>query len=102
MTLHPLPAHLGFCAVVPGFLSAAECAAFIARGESGGFASANADYPPSYRNNERLVIDDAALADRMAERLRLHLPQDHVEHDEAGTGRRWTLAGVNERFRFCR
>jgi predicted 2-oxoglutarate/Fe(II)-dependent dioxygenase YbiX len=100
MITHPLPASLGFCALIPGFLSAGECQALIDRGEAQGFLGADSDYPPSYRNNERLVMDDPALAERLAARLRASVPAEMLA-DEAD-GVRWKMRGVNERLRWCR
>ena len=95
---HPLPSDMGFCVVIPEFLSAVECQELIDRGEASGFRSANTDYPPSYRNNERWVVDDAALALTMGQRLaRVWQEVDLGEHSPA-----WTFHSVNERFRFCR
>ena len=101
MNTHPLARHLGFCLVVPDFLSREECRAFIAKAEARGFTGAGTDYPPSYRNNERLVVDDPALAAAMTLRLREHLEPTLASDDHHGRGS-WTLDGVNERFRFCR
>jgi hypothetical protein len=98
----PLPPGLGFCALFSDFLSPAECAALIASAETVGFDSAARDYPPSYRDNERLVLDDPSLADALYRRLApcvLPLLSDAaVAHDDA----RWELAGLNPRLRFCR
>ena len=100
MTLRPtspLPADAGHCLLVPGFLTEAECAELIALSERSGYANAATDYPPSYRNNDRFVIDSDALADRLGERLRAHAPATL-----AADGKAWQFDGVNERFRFCR
>jgi predicted 2-oxoglutarate/Fe(II)-dependent dioxygenase YbiX len=99
---HPLPSDMGFCAVIPEFLSPAQCQALIDRGEANGFRSANTDYPPSYRNNERWVVDDAALARTMGERLsaQWQLAGLGQQHGESIGG--WRFDSVNERFRFCR
>ncbi|RQP26081.1 2OG-Fe(II) oxygenase [Piscinibacter terrae] len=101
MVIHPIPAALGLCAVLPDFLSPAECRAFIARAEGQGFHGAGSDYPPSYRNNERLVMDDAELADQMTQRLLARLPLPALARTDA-EGVRWQADRVNERFRFCR
>jgi predicted 2-oxoglutarate/Fe(II)-dependent dioxygenase YbiX len=93
----PLPADAGFCLVVPGFLSPEECRQHIAASEARGFGSADAAYPPSYRNNDRQVLDDPTLAGELLRRLAAHAPA--VIRDEGGT---WVLDGINERFRFCR
>ena len=94
---HPLPAHVGFCVEVRGFLSADECRQHIARSEARGYAAASSDYPPSYRNNDRQVLDDAALAHHMLTRLAPHAPATLASGKAT-----WSLEGVNERFRFCR
>ncbi len=70
-------------------------------GERTGFSSANADYPPSYRDNDRLVIDDPNLA----ERLFVHLIDIKAECDEVADMMDmpdWTPIRINERIRFCR
>ncbi|WP_175545533.1 2OG-Fe(II) oxygenase [Chitinimonas taiwanensis] len=69
----------------------------IARSEARGYANAATDYPPSYRNNDRQVLDDLNLAAQMTERLRPYAPANLA--DQAGN---WQLEHVNERFRFCR
>lgn len=94
----PLPASLGACALIHGVLDAAECAALIAAAEARGFAGAGGDYPPSYRNNDRQVLDDPALAQRLFDRLREHAPAELADAD----GTRWRLASLNERLRLCR
>ena len=83
--------------LVAGFLSRAECRELIARAEGRGFRSPEPEYPPSYRNNDRQVLDDPALAARLLERLRPHLPERIHE-----AGRDWRLCGLNERLRLCR
>jgi WD40 repeat protein len=56
------------------------------------------DYPPSYRDNDRRVHDDAALAATLFAELGPLLPARLSERDGSG----WTLCGLNPRFRFCR
>jgi WD40 repeat protein/predicted 2-oxoglutarate/Fe(II)-dependent dioxygenase YbiX len=97
----PLPSALGACIVVDNFLSGAECRAYIAQAESIGFRSASPDYPPSYRNNDRLVLDDAALAGKLFDRLQSIAPgPDSFPVD--GHAQNWRLDSVNARLRFCR
>lgn len=93
----PLPAAAGRCILVPNFLTRAECEELIASSESRGYAGADTDYPPSYRNNHRHVNDSTDLAARLTERLRGHVPETLV-----ADGREWRFDGINERFRFCR
>lgn len=94
----PLPASLGACTLIHGFLDAGECAALIAAAEARGFAGAGSDYPPSYRNNDRQVVDDEALAQRLFERLHRHAPAELSDAD----GARWRLDSLNPRLRLCR
>ncbi len=91
---HPLAPALGYCAVVPGFLTPLECRELIALAEAKGFQSASTDYPPTYRSNDRLVHDDDSLSRHLFHRLRSFAPQVL-----SGS---WRLDGVNERLRFCR
>jgi hypothetical protein len=74
-----------------------ECAALIDALERRGFEPMATLYPPDYRDNDRLILDDAALAERLARRLDGVLPRV-IERDSA----RWHLTGLNERFRSCR
>lgn len=89
------------CVLVHGFLSASECEALVDAAEKRGFASAGSDYPASYRDNDRIVADDPALARRLFERL------THCAALAPGLGAvmdedDWRMVGVNERLRFCR
>ena len=102
MVNHPLPRDMGFCAVIPEFLSSAQCQALIDRGEANGFRSANTDYPPSYRNNERWVVDDAALAQTMGERLSAVWQLAGLGQQRDQSSGCWRFDSINERFRFCR
>src|SRR5260221_8580183 len=86
------------CLAVFGALDAATCRELALGATSEGFRPTGADYPPSYRDNDRLVRDDPDLARRLFDRLKAALPQTIVDSD----GVRWRLVGLNERFRFCR
>jgi predicted 2-oxoglutarate/Fe(II)-dependent dioxygenase YbiX len=97
-TEHPLPAAMGHCLLVHGFLDPDECSALIEAAEARGFVGAGSDYPPSYRNNDRQVLDDDALARRLFDRLRTYAPERLVDGDGAG----WRLHALNERLRLCR
>lgn len=91
----------GRCTLIRGFLSDRECEALVQAAEQLGFYGAGSDYPPSYRDNDRMVADDPALAARLYERLRgcaSLSPALAAFMEEDG----WRLAGVNERVRFCR
>jgi WD40 repeat protein len=89
------------CVLVHGFLSASECEALVEATERRGFTSAAPDYPTSYRDNDRIVADDPALASRLFERLMRCASQAPglggvMNEDD------WRVVGVNERLRFCR
>lgn len=87
------------CIIVPNFLSPLECQELISKSVQLGFGSAHTHYPPSYRNNDRLLVDDTKLSERMTSKLLQAVP-------EIGTlicdSTCWQLQHVNERFRFCR
>jgi predicted 2-oxoglutarate/Fe(II)-dependent dioxygenase YbiX len=90
----PVP---GYCVVVHDFLSRDECKRLIALSEASGFGRADSDYPPSYRNNDRLVLDDLDLAQSLFARLRSHAPAQLSDGTES-----WCLEDLNPRLRFCR
>lgn len=92
----PVDTH-ATCFLVPGLLSPPECARVIAESADGYTATAR-DYPASYRDNDRQLRDDAALAEWLFARVLELLPSLHHSAD----GRAWRLAGLNERFRLCR
>lgn len=77
--------------MVPGLLTAAECEGLVARAEAAGFAAAGPHYPPGYRDNDRLVIDDGELAAWLWPRVAPFVP--------AAGG---APVALNPRFRLCR
>ncbi len=81
--------------VINGFLSPEECSALIRRSEDLGYEPALIDefVAPGVRNNDRVIVDDAALAAGLFLRARPLLP---VAMDEL------VVVGFNERFRFYR
>jgi WD40 repeat protein len=89
---------VGCCRLIPGTFTKTECLSLIRRAQSVGYSKASLYYPPSYRNNERLVIDDHEFADRVFRRVRGQLPQIITDPDRT----QWKLVGINERFRLCR
>jgi hypothetical protein len=93
----PLPAGAGCCLLIANFLTPAECRALIAGSEARGYASAATDYPPSYRNNHRHVIDADDLAASLGARVQAHAPP-RIDAD----GREWRFDSINARLRFCR
>lgn len=59
--------------VIPGFWSAPRCRDAITAAEQRGLVSAAPDYPPRYRDNDRQVFDDEALAVGVFDQLAAHL-----------------------------
>jgi hypothetical protein len=102
MLEYPLPPDLGRCVLIPGFLSPSECREMIGAAESRGFSSAELDYPPSYRNNDRQVFNDPDLARRLLERLgnKVLGGMENLLPDDSPGG--WRPSAINERFRLCR
>jgi hypothetical protein len=75
-----------------GFLSAEECAAHVARGEALGFEEASLGLEGvfrEYRDNDRAILDDTALAAALYERARPHLVQEWMMRRVSGFGERW-------------
>lgn len=85
--------------VVRDFLTPDECRAFIAAGEAAGYGEApittghGAVMRKDIRDNDRVMVDDPALAADLFARLRPFLPPQFVA---------WEPAGLNERFRYYR
>lgn len=91
---------VSLCWLLSDFLSASECEAEIAAARTRGFALAGSDFPPSYRNNRRLVRDDAAHADALYARFLARVATSALERE--ADGRHWRPTGVNPRLRYCR
>jgi predicted 2-oxoglutarate/Fe(II)-dependent dioxygenase YbiX len=85
--------------VIHDFLSREECERFIALCEGAGFTDAPITTSLGFvikkdvRNNERVMVDDPALAAELWSKAKLFVPQ---------TWSYWEAAGLNERFRYYR
>lgn len=86
------------CFVVANALDAGECSGVVAAATARGFDAMGADYPPSYRDNDRMVLTAPDLAAALFARLAQVLPSELVDAE----GSRHRLVGLNERFRLCR
>jgi hypothetical protein len=82
---------------IAGLFDRATCDALRARLDGVGFAATGRAYPGGYRDNDRVVVDDAAMAAAWFDRARRWLPET-LDRD----GARWRLVGLNPRFRGCR
>jgi predicted 2-oxoglutarate/Fe(II)-dependent dioxygenase YbiX len=84
---------------VPDVLSSDECAAYIALSESLGYEAATINtaggvqHRPDVRNNDRVIHDDADLAETLWQLLAPYLPATVTDRK---------VLGFNERFRFYR
>lgn len=83
--------------LLPAVFSPAECRALIERISAAGPRDPSPAYPPSYRNNDRLVLEDEALAAEVFARIGPLVPGELRWGD-----RRWRLVGINPRLRACR
>lgn len=83
--------------LLPAVFSRAECRALIARISAAGPHDPRPAYPPSYRNNDRLVLEDAALGAEVFARIAPLVPDELTAGDQ-----RWRLVGINPRLRACR
>src|SRR5205085_3575399 len=85
--------------VVRGFLSPQECADFIAQSEERGYEDAPITTGSGFamrkdiRDNDRVMIDDPALAASLWERAAPLVPAEWFG---------WQAVGLNERFRYYR
>jgi len=98
--LHLLPDSALPCFIVPGAFTAADCDELLTPAIKASLHSAATHYPTYYRNNERSIVDSAALAERLLRVIRPVLPPE-LPADSPGTGP-WRLKALNSRLRFCR
>jgi hypothetical protein len=85
--------------VIHDFLTPSECRSFVERSEQEGYDEATITTSAGFvmdkgvRDNARLIVDDAVLADELWQRARPFIG----ERDDD-----WRAIGLNERFRFYR
>ena len=86
--------------IVAGFLSAAECEAYIQLGENIGYEEAPVSTAAGMvmikdvRNNDRVMLDDPQRAAELWQRVRPFVPPRFKK--------KWQPVGLNERLRFYR
>jgi prolyl 4-hydroxylase len=84
---------------IDDYLTSAECAHYIERGEKIGFEESVVQFHDGprvwkeHRNNNRVIFDDASLAALLFEKACQSLPQTLDD---------WRLTGFNERLRYYR
>lgn len=104
----PTPIQLLFdtaytCFILPALFSEAECAALLRPEIKAAYKKAIDNYPTYYRNNERLVVDDTELAEKLFEKIKNYLPQElEITSENPSEAGLWQLKGLNERLRYCR
>jgi predicted 2-oxoglutarate/Fe(II)-dependent dioxygenase YbiX len=86
-----------YCRALAEVLDVRTCREWIDRLENQGYQDMAGDYPPSYRDNDRQIVDDPELARRLFAKLAPALPR-LLERQGFG----WELVGLNSRFRSCR
>ena len=105
-----------YALVLHGILSEEECQALIARSETQQFAVAEVNVGngkqkkmTEIRNNDRMFIDDHALAAQIWQRIADTLPPEEESEDSQFLHKQknrdlsnWTAVGVNERLRVLR
>ncbi|AEV98291.1 hypothetical protein A4D02_22950 [Niastella koreensis] len=100
---HVLPDSNFTCFVIPSLFSQTACEALLNTEIKNSFQKANSNYPTYYRNNDRFVIDDEALAARLFQKVKPYLPTtievNNAIPAENGT---WQLKELNTRLRFCK
>ena len=84
-------------------LSEQECQRLVAASEKLGYEGLGyTGGAVTRRNNTRVIVHDAGLADVLWERLHPVLSETPLHVDDPVTGVRWVAERLNARFRFCR
>ena len=82
--------------VLDSVFSQEECARLLNSAEEAGFGTTN--YNQSYRGNLRLITTDAALTERLWERIKAFVPSKMTDK----WGSEWVAVGLNERCRLSK
>ncbi|OQP68397.1 2OG-Fe(II) oxygenase [Niastella populi] len=100
---HILPDPDITCFVIPSLFSQTECEELLNGDIKNSFQKAIANYPTYYRNNDRFVMDNESLANKLFEKVKPYLPEtitiNSSIHAENGI---WHLKDLNSRLRFCK
>jgi WD40 repeat protein len=91
------------CFVIPSLFTQTECEELLTPDIKNSFQKANSNYPTYYRNNDRFVIDNEVLAEKLFQKVKPYLPTtikiNSSIQAENGT---WQLKELNTRLRFCK
>jgi WD40 repeat protein len=85
------------CFVIRQAFNPEYCHTLLSKAIELGFNEANLKYPKTYRNNERVQIDDALLAKKIFAKCRQHIPKKLEVN-----GHEMELVNLNSRLRFCK
>ena len=100
---HLLPQTDLTCFVIRNLFSSAECDGLLSPDIKELFQQSNGYYPPFYRNNERLVVDDLDMSSLLFEKVKSFIPEIiAVESENTQEKGNWRLKELNNRFRYCR
>lgn len=92
-----MPSSDKTCFVIRQAFNPEYCHALMTKANELGFNEANLKYPKTYRNNERIQVDDALLAKELFSKCQQYIPKKL----EVG-GREMDLVNLNTRLRFCK
>jgi len=100
---HLLPESNFTCFVIPGLFSGRECELLLSIDVKESFQKAITNYPTSYRNNERLVVDDDKLSAMLFSKVKPYLPETlSIDTNIKSENGDWSLKKLNKRLRFCK
>jgi hypothetical protein len=98
-----LPQSKYTCFVIPSLFSQTECEELLSSEVKQSFQKAISNYPTYYRNNERLVIDNEILSNKLFEKVKPYLPETiNTNSKIQSENGLWTLSQLNNRLRFCK
>lgn len=91
------------CFVIPSLFSKSECEQLLNTDIKNSFQKAISNYPTYYRNNDRFVMDDDGLANRLFQKVKPYLPETiEINSTIQAENGVWHLKELNNRLRFCK
>lgn len=98
-----LPAQSKVCFVIRQLFTQQECQTLLPDDVKESFQKAITNYPTSYRNNDRLVMDKNELAEQLFDKVKPYLPPTiTIQSDNMVESGVWQLQELNSRMRYCR
>jgi WD40 repeat protein len=100
---HILPDSDFTCFIIPSLFSEAACKHLLSDKVKTSFEQAIFNYPSYYRNNERFVTDNEALAAELFNKVKPYLPETiEITNSIPAENGTWQLQQLNSRIRFCK